>query len=93
MQDKKPERPEKTERQQSAKSKQVLNLIKMLNTSAAENQEIALTLVRRLESFHDEVVAEREDDAEAKHSQIASCADDADRLYRAWILLESVDLG
>lgn len=92
MQENKPERPEKPERQQSAKVKEVLNLIEKLETNAAEDQQIALTLVRRLESFHDEVVDEMKDDAEAKHSQIISWAIDADRLYRTRMLLESVDL-
>lgn len=92
MQVNKPERPEKPERQQSAKVKEVLDLIEKLDTSAAEDQQIALTLVRRLESFHDDVVAEMKDDAEAKHSQIVSWAVDADRLFRARMLLESVDL-
>ena len=92
MQENKPERPEKPERQQSAKVKEVLDLIEKLDTNAAEDQQIALTLVRRLEGFHDEVVEEMKDDAEAKHSQIISWAIDADRLYRARMLLDSVDL-
>ena len=92
MQENKPERPEKPERLQSAKVKEVLDLIEKLDTSAAEDQQIALTLVRRLESFHDDVVAEMKDDGNAKHSQIVSWAVDADRLYRARMLLESVDL-
>lgn len=92
MQENKPERPEKPERQQSAKVKEVLDLIEKLDSSAAEDQQIALTLVRRLESFHDDVVAEMKDDDEAKHSQIVSWAVDADRLYRARMLLENVDL-
>jgi len=48
--------------------------------------------VRRLESFHDGVVDEMKEDEEARHSQIVSWAIDADRLYRARMLLESVDL-
>ncbi len=92
MQENKSERPEKPDQEQSAKAKQVLDLIKMLATSAAEDQEIALALVRRLESFHDDVVAEMKDDAEAKHSQIVSCAVDADRLMHCRIFLENVDL-
>jgi hypothetical protein len=92
MQENKPERPEKPERQQSAKVKEVLDLLEKLETTAAEDQQIALTLVRRLESFHDGVVEEMKDDNEAKHSQIVSWAVDADRLYRARMLLESVDL-
>ena len=92
MQDNKPERPEKPERQQSAKVKQVLELIEKLDTNAAEDQQIALNLVRKLEDVHDDVVAEMKDDAEAKHSQIVSWAVDADRLYRCRMLLNSVEL-
>lgn len=92
MQENRPERPEKPERQQSAKVRQVLDLIEKLDASAAEDQQIALFLVRRLESFHDDVVAEMKEDGEAKHSQIVSWAVDADRLYRARMLLDSVEL-
>ena len=86
------ERPEKPEHQQSAKVKQVLELIEKLDTSSAEDQQLALNLVRKLEDFHDDVVAEMKDDAEAKHSQIISWAVDADRLYRCRMLLNSVEL-
>ena len=92
MQSNKPERPEKPEHQHSPKVKQVLELLKTLETGPAEDQQIAVFLVRQLESFHDEVVAEMKDDEEAKHSQIVSWAVDADRLYRARVLLEHVDL-
>jgi hypothetical protein len=94
MQENKPEkdRPEKPEHQQSAKVKQVLELIEKLDTNAAEDQQIALNLVRKLEDVHDDVVAEMKDDAEAKHSQIISWAIDADRLYRCRMLLNSVEL-
>lgn len=92
LQENKPERPEKPERQQSAKVKQVLDLIEKLDTNTGDDQQIALFLVRRLEGFHDDVVAEMKDDAEAKHSQIISWSVDADRLYRARMLLDSVEL-
>ena len=92
MQTTRPERPEKPERQHSPKVKQALELLEKLETSPAEDQQIALFLVRQLESFHDEVVAEMRDDEEAKHAQILSWAIDADRLFRARVLLESVDL-
>lgn len=92
MQDSKPQRPEKPEHQRSAKVTQVLDLIEQLETSAAEDQQIAATLVRRLETFHDNVVREMQDDDDARHSQIVSWAIDADRLYRCRKLLESVDL-
>jgi hypothetical protein len=38
------------------------------------------------------VVKDLQDDDDAKHAQIVSWAIDADRLYRARMLLESVDL-
>jgi hypothetical protein len=92
MQENKPQRPEKPERQTSAKVKEVLDLIEKLDTVPAEDQQIALALVRKLENFHDEVVDEMKGDADAKHSQIVSWAVDADRLYRCRMLLENVDL-
>jgi hypothetical protein len=92
MQDNRSERPEKPERQQTPKVKQLLELLEKLETSAAEDQQIALFLVRHLESFHDGVVKDLQEDDDAKHSQIVSWAIDADRLYRARMLLESVDL-
>ncbi|MCP9829328.1 hypothetical protein KBZ19_12615 [Synechococcus sp. L2F] len=92
MQANNPERPEKPARQQSAKVQEVLDLIEKLDTTAAEDQQIALTLVRQLEGFHDEVVVEMKSDDDAKHTQIISWAVDADRLYRSRMLLESVDL-
>ncbi len=92
MQENKPERHEKRTEPTSPKLNQVLELIEKLNTNAYEDQQIALTLVRQLEQFHDNVVAEMQDDTEAKHTQIVSWAIDADRLMRCRILLESVDL-
>jgi hypothetical protein len=86
------ERLEKPEQEPSAKVQEVLDLIEQLDTSASEDQQIALTLVRQLEGFHDEVVEEMKDDAQAKHTQIIAWAIDADRLMRSRILLESVDL-
>lgn len=92
MQENKPERPEKPERQQSPKVNQVIELIEKLDTTAYEDQQIALAILRHLESFHDDVVVEMKDDADAKHSQIAAWAVDADRLMRSRLLLDSVDL-
>lgn len=92
MQEPRSERPEKPERKPSAKVTQILDLIESLDTTAAEDQRIALALVRHLESFHDEMVEELKDDPEARHSQIVSWAIDGDRLYRCRMLLESVDL-
>jgi hypothetical protein len=86
------ERPEKPERSRSAKVNEVLELISKLETSGLEDQQIALSLVRGLERFHDGVVEELRDDDDAKHSQIIAWSIDADRLMRSRILLESVDL-
>jgi hypothetical protein len=83
----KPDRSEKT----TAKVKQVLDLIKELETSAAEDLEIALTLVRQLEDYHDKVVAEMQDDPDAKHGQIAAWSVDADRLMHCRIFLNSIE--
>jgi hypothetical protein len=71
----------------------VLDLIAKLDNTAADDLQVALALVRRLENYHDSVVDELRDDEEAKHSQIVRWAVDADRLYRARLLLESVDLA
>ena len=93
MQDKsnKP-RPEKPERQTSANVTRVMELIARLDTRAVEDLEIAFRLVHRLESFHDEVVDEMRNDAEASHNQLIRWAIDADRLMQARTLLGNVDL-
>lgn len=49
MQSTKPERPKNPEHQHSPKVKQVLELLKTLETGAAEDQQIAVFLVRQLE--------------------------------------------
>jgi hypothetical protein len=71
---------------------EVIALIDRLDTSAAEDQQIALRLLHRLKSFHDEVVDEMRDDSDASHNQIVAWAVDADRLMRSRILLDSVNL-
>ena len=86
------ERPEKPEKAKSDKVNEVLELISKLDTSSLEDQQIALSLVRGLESFHDGVVEEMREDDDAKHSQIIAWAVDADRLMRSRMLLESIDL-
>jgi hypothetical protein len=63
-----------------------------LDTSPLEDQLIALSLLRRLETYHERIVAEMEGDDTARHSQIVLWAVDADRLLQARQLLESVDL-
>jgi hypothetical protein len=85
-------RPEKPERQTSANVTRVMELIARLDTRAVEDLEIAFRLVHRLESFHDEVVDEMRNDAEASHNQLIRWAIDADRLMQARTLLGNVDL-
>lgn len=85
-------RPEKPDRTPSANVTQVMELIDKLDTKAAEDLEIAFRLVRRLESFHDEVVDEMRKDDDASHNQLICWAIDADRLMQARILLGNVDL-
>ena len=72
---------------------EVLELIKTLSTSPADDQAIALSLLNKLEDFHDQVVSEMADDNAAKHTQIISWAVDADRLYQARLLLQNVEIG
>jgi len=72
---------------------QVLDLIDELETTAAEDQQIALSIVRQLECYHDDIVAKMQEDADAKHNQIVAWAVDADRLMQSRIVLESVDLS
>jgi hypothetical protein len=85
-------RPEKPERTPSANVTQVMELIDKLDTKAAEVLEIAFSLVRRLEGFHDAVVDEMRKDDDASHNQMIAWAIDADRLMQARILLGHVDL-
>ena len=85
-------RSEKPERQASAKVTQVMELIDSLDTKSAEDLAIAFRLVRRLEGFHDEVVDDMRNDAQASHHQLITWAIDADRLMQARILLGNVDL-
>jgi hypothetical protein len=76
----------------SAKVQEVLERINGLETTSADDKQIALALLRKLEDLHDEIVEELREDPEAPHSQIIAWSIDADRLTRARILLESVDL-
>jgi hypothetical protein len=85
-------RPEKAEPTSSPRVQQVLELIEQLDTTAREDQQIALALLQQLEDFHNEVVEEMRHDDDASHSQIVAWATDADRLLRSRLLLESVDL-
>ena len=76
----------------TAKVKDVLALLEKLNTSAAEDKEVALTILRHLETFHDDAVDDMVNSAESERSQVAAWAVDADRLMFCRRLLESIDL-
>ncbi|NDG84769.1 MAG: hypothetical protein EBX52_06990 [Proteobacteria bacterium] len=92
MQNNDDKKPQKSDRQPNPKVQQVLELLDRLDTTAGEDQQVALAIVRHLEEYHDSVVKEMQDDTNAKHEQIVRWAVDADRLYRLRMLLESVDL-
>ena len=84
-------RPEKGDKV-TEKVRQVLDCIEKLDTSAAEDQQIALAIVRQLEKFHDDAVKDMVEDRDSKRSQLAAWAVDADRLMYCRFLLESIDL-
>jgi len=92
MQQRSAPRPEKPVRRDSPKVTQVLELMSSLDTSAWEDQQIALAIIRHHEDCHDGVVKDLRDDADADHSQIVAWAIDADRLMRCRHLLEHVDM-
>lgn len=85
-------RPEKPEPQPNPTVKKVMELLDTLEATPAEDLEIAVRLVRRLEGYHDSVVDDLRDDDSASHNQIVAWAVDADRLMRSRLLLESIDL-
>lgn len=76
----------------STRVEQVLAFIHRLDTSALEDQQIALTIVRQLEVLHQEVAAEMRADPNASPVQVAGWAVDADRLQQCRILLDSISL-
>jgi hypothetical protein len=76
----------------TTKVKDVLALLEKLNTSAAEDKEVALSILRHLETFHDDAVDDMVKSTESERSQVAAWAVDADRLMFCRRLLESIDL-
>jgi hypothetical protein len=60
--------------------------------SPAEDKEVALAILRRLEQFHDETVEEMVNADDSKRSQLSAWAVDADRLMLCRIFLEGVEL-
>jgi hypothetical protein len=86
------EQPEMSEQPWSAKVVQVFALMETLDLNAYEAQQIGVAIVRRLESFHDAVVAEMVQAEQVRANQVAAWAVDADRLMHSRILLENVAL-
>ena len=74
------------------KVKKALSLLKMLDLSLAEDKQVALAIVRHLESYHDEVVEDLVERSESKRSHVAAWAVDADRLMLCRIFLEGIEL-
>ena len=69
-----------------------MEFLEKLNLSPAEDKEVALSIIRHLESYHDEEVDELIEDSESKHSQVAAWSVDADRLMLCRIFLEGIDV-
>lgn len=74
------------------KVKMVLDMIKKIETNAAEDQEIALTILKHLEKFHDTTVENMLEEEENEQSQLVAWSVDADRLMHCRILLEKIRL-
>jgi hypothetical protein len=70
----------------------VLALLRERGAGNTEKRQIALTLLRQLEAFHDHVVKELVQDGQADHSELTRWAVEADRLYRARKILQTVEL-
>ena len=87
-----PKKPEKG-KAMSEKLQKVLSLIQELDTSAEEDRDLALHLLRHLEIFHDRVVADLQKDQTADHTQLTAWAVDADRLMHCRIILETIEFA
>jgi len=77
----------------SGKVHEALRRIMELSTSPLEDQQIALALIGRLESLHQAVVQQLQQDPDASHSQITHWSIDSDRLLHVRNMLANVDLG
>ena len=89
-----PSRPDKPTRNDkiTLKTKQALESLEKLELSPAEDKQVALSILRYLESYHDDEVEELIEAADSKCSQVAAWAVDADRLMLCRIVLEGVEL-
>ena len=89
-----PNRPEKSTKsdKNTLKTKQALEFLEKLDLSPAEDKQVALSILRHLESYHDDEVEALIECSDSKRSQIAAWAVDADRLMLCRIFLEGIDL-
>ena len=86
-----PDKPTKNDKT-TLKTKQALDLLEKLELSPAEDKQVALSILRHLESYHDDEVGELIESTDSKRSQVAAWAVDADRLMLCRIFLEGVEL-
>lgn len=87
-------RPQKSAKGEkpSPKVQKVLDWWGEQELSPADDKEIALAILRRLEQFHDETVEEMVNGDDSKRSQLAAWAVDADRLMLCRVFLEGIEL-
>ena len=86
-----PDKPTKNDKT-TLKTKQALNFLEKLELSPAEDKQVALCILRHLESYHDDEVEQLIESTDSKRSQVAAWAVDADRLMLCRIVLEGVEL-
>ena len=86
-----PDKPTKNDKT-TLKTKQALDFLETLELSPAEDKQVALAILRHLESYHDDEVEELIESTDSKRSQVAAWAVDADRLMLCRIFLEGIDL-
>ncbi len=86
-----PEKPTKNDKT-TLKTKQALEFLEKLELSPAEDKQVALSILRHLESYHDDEVEELIESTDRKRSQVAAWAVDADRLMLCRIFLEGIEL-
>ena len=86
-----PDKPTKNDKT-TLKTKQALDFLKTLELSPAEDKQVALSILRQLESYHDDEVGELIESSDSRRSQVAAWAVDADRLMLCRIYLEGIEL-
>jgi hypothetical protein len=90
----KPSRPDKPPKnhKNTLKAKQALDFLETLELSPAEDKQVALSILRHLESYHDDEVEQLIESTDSNRSQVAAWAVDADRLMLCRSILEGVEL-